>query len=87
MSLLYIHNGGGGTTDVDIFWDRADGSEFYIIEGRNLNSSEFIQWSGAFIVLEPTETISFVPKGNNNPQVDVMVTVEEFFLPQQSGVR
>lgn len=80
MSLLYIHNGGGATTDVDIHWDRNDSSRIYIIEGKNLSPSEFIQWSNAFIVIEPGEVICFTPKGNNSPQVDVFITVEEFFL-------
>lgn len=80
MSLLYIHNGGGATTDVDVHWDRADSSRVYIIQGKNLSASEFLQWSGAFIVLEPGEEICFTPAGNNSPQVDVFVTVEEFFV-------
>jgi len=79
MSLLYINNTGGATTDVDIDWDRADGSHAHIIENKNLSASEYIQWSGATIVLEPGDEMKFTPKGNNSPHVDVFCTVEEFF--------
>ena len=81
MSLLYVHNGGGGSTDVDVHWYRADESIFYIIEGKNMSASDFIQWSGAFIVLEPGDEMRFTPSGNSTPIVDAMATVEEFFIP------
>jgi hypothetical protein len=81
MPLLYIHNGGGSSTDVEIHWYRADSTTAYIIEGKNMNSAEFLQWSGAFIVFEPGDELRFTPAGNSNPVVDVLVTVEEFFIP------
>jgi hypothetical protein len=81
MVLLYITNTGGASTDIDIEWDRADGSHVHILGGKNISSSEFIQWSGSYIVFEPGDTLTFIPSGNNDPHVDVMATVEEFFIP------
>lgn len=81
MNLLYVTNTGGASTDVDVEFNRADGSHVHILGSKNISSSEFIQWSGAYIVLEPGDTITFTPSGNNNPHVDVMATVEEFFVP------
>ena len=81
MNLLYITNTGGATTDVTIEWDRADGTHAHILGGKNLDSSDFIQWSGGYIVFEPGDKIVFTPTGNNDPHVDVLATVEEFFIP------
>ena len=79
MNLLYVSNTGGASTDIDVEWNRADGSHAHILGSNNISSSEFIQWSGAYIVLEPGDTITFTPSGHNTPHVDVLATVEEFF--------
>jgi hypothetical protein len=81
MVLLYVTNTGATTTDIDVEWNRADGSHVHIIGSKNLSSSEFVQWSGSYIVLEPGDTITFIPSGSNNPHIDVMCTVEETFIP------
>lgn len=81
MNLLYVTNTGGASTDVDVEFNRADGSHVHILGSKNISATEFIQWSGAYIVIEPGDTITFIPSGNNSPHVDVMATVEEFFLP------
>lgn len=81
MNLLYVTNTGAASTDIAVEWYRADGSHVHILGGRNISSAEFIQWSGAYIVLEPGDTIKFTPSGSNNPHVDVMATVEETFVP------
>ncbi len=81
MNFLYVTNTGGNTTDIDVEFNRADGSHAHILGSKNISSSDFIQWSGAYIVLEPGDTITFTPSGNNSPHVDVMATVEEFFVP------
>jgi hypothetical protein len=81
MNLLYITNTGAASTDVDVEWNRADGSHAHILGSKNLSSSEFIQWSGAYIVFEPGDTLVFIPSGSNDPHVDVFATVEEFFIP------
>ena len=81
MNLLYITNTGGSSTDVNVEWNRADGSHAHILGGKNISSSEFIQWAGAYIVFEPGDTLTFIPSGNSNPHVDAFATVEEFFIP------
>jgi hypothetical protein len=81
MVLLYVTNTGPASTDIDIEFNRADGSHVHIIGGRNISSTEFIQWSGSYIVLESGDTIKFTPYGSNDPHVDVMCTVEEFMRP------
>jgi hypothetical protein len=81
MNLLYVTNTGPASTDVNIEWNRADGSHVHIIGGKNISAADFIQWSGAYIVFEPGDTLTFIPSGANDPHVDVMATVEEFFVP------
>jgi len=81
MTLLYVTNVGGATTDVSIDWYRADSSVVHILGAKNISSSEYIQWSGAYIVFEPGDEMRFTPTGNNNPDVSVLATVEEFFIP------
>ena len=81
MNLLYVTNTGAASTDISVEWVRADGSHVHILGGKNISSSEFIQWSGAYIVLEPGDIITFTPSGSNDPHVDVMATVEETFVP------
>lgn len=79
MSLLYTSNTSGGTCTVDIEFNRADTSHMHILGSKNMSNGEFIQWSGGFIVLEPTETITVTPSSQAAPHIDVMATVEEFF--------
>ena len=80
MNLLYLTNTGAASTDIDVEWNRANGSHVHILGGRNLNSAEFIQWNGRYIVFEPGDTLTFTPSGSNDPHVDVLATVEEFFI-------
>jgi hypothetical protein len=91
MSLLFITNGSTNDSDVLIRWYRAsEDTKFFILGERNLGGGEFIQFSDAFIVLEAGDYIEARPfntAGGNDPVIDVFCTVEEFFLPQQSGVR
>ncbi len=79
MSLLYVTNISGGTCTVDIEFNRADATHMHILGSKNMANGEFIQWSDAYIVLEPTETITVIPSSQASPHIDVMATVEEFF--------
>jgi len=81
MNLLYATNTGAASTDISIEWNRTDGSHVHILGSKNINSTEFIQWSGSYIVFEPGDTLKFTPSGSNDPHVDVMATVEEVFIP------
>jgi len=79
MSLLYVSNHNNAATDFEIIWDRADGTDVYIIGSKNLAVGEFLQWSGAFIVFEPGDVITVKPFNNASPELSVLATVEEFF--------
>ena len=85
MSLLYIGNSGTNASDIQVSWYRAEDTETHnILAGKNLSVGEFVQWSDAFIVLEPGDYISFTPSatgGGASPHIDCFCTVEEFFLP------
>jgi len=89
MSLLYIGNSGTNASDIQVSWYRAEDAETHqIIAGKNLVVGDYVQWSGAFIVLEPGDNITFTPSatgGGATPHIDCFCTVEEFFLPQQAG--
>ena len=91
MSLLFITNASANASDIAVTWYvAAEDTSYFIIGGKNLGTGEFIQFSDAFIVLEAGDKIELTPSstgGGANPQIDFFCTVEEFFLPQQSGVR
>jgi hypothetical protein len=81
VNLLYITNTGGASTDIDVEWNRADGSHAHILGGKNISSSEFIQWSGAYIelVLQPGDKIQITP--DTAAHIDTVLTVTETFIP------
>lgn len=83
MNLLYTVNVTGNTT-VNIEWDRADGSHMHILGSKNMTVGEYIQWSDAYIVLEPGDAVHVTPSSNATPHVDVLCTVEEYFLPNRT---
>ena len=84
INLLYVSNGNGGTPSIKIEWDRADGSHFHVLGDQNLTASQYIQWSQAYIVFEPGDSMKATAGGMNGPHVDVLCTVEEFFLPNRA---
>lgn len=86
MNLLFITNASANDSDLRIDWYRASqDTSFFILGSRNIGTGEFIQFDGgAFIVLEPGDTISATPlntQGGNDPRMDIFCTVEEFFVP------
>jgi hypothetical protein len=88
MSLLFVTNPSANASDVLIQWV-ASGTTYAILGGKNLGTGEFIQFSNAFIVLEAGDVVKLTPSstaGGNNPDIHMFCTVEEFFIPQQSGV-
>jgi len=49
-----------------------------------LASGEYLQLSSAFLVLESSDLVRVTPSntaGGNDPDIGVIVTVEEVFLP------
>ena len=85
MSLVFVSNASASASDVSVEWDDYDnGAPITIIGGKNLVSGDFIQLSGSFLVLEESDTVKMTTAntaGGNNPDVSIIVTVEEVFLP------
>jgi hypothetical protein len=79
VSMLMITNV-NGTASVDCTFNRAaDSSTMHILGGKNLSTGEYVLFTGAEMVMEPGDTIKYTPTGST-PTVDVMATVEEFFV-------
>jgi hypothetical protein len=83
MVLLYIVNTNGNTT-IDVEWNRADGSHVHLLGGKNITSGDFIQISDSYIVLEAGDVVAATASSNASPHIDVMCTVEEYFLPNRT---
>lgn len=80
VPLVFITNV-NGTVSIAFEWYRAaETTYYYIIGGKNLSTGEFIQLSDGYIVLEPGDKLEVTPTGST-PQVDVLCTVEEIFIP------
>lgn len=79
MSLLFLSNVSGSTT-VDVEWNRADGAHVHILGGKNLSAGDFLQLSEGYIVFEAGDVLNVTATGST-PHVDVLATVEEFFVP------
>ena len=84
MNLLYIANATTTTPAISIEWERADGSHMHIIGDKNLTAGETIQWSGGYIVFEAGDVMTATATTHASPHVDVLCTVEEFFLSNRS---
>ena len=85
MSLVFVSNASASASDVRVEWNDYDnGAPIVIIGGKNLAQAEFIQLSGSFLVLEENDTLKLTTTntaGGNDPDVSIIVTVEEVFLP------
>lgn len=84
MNLLYITNASTTTPAITIEWERADGSHMHIIGDKNMTAGEFLQWSNAYIVFEPGDVMTATASAHASPHIDVLCTVEEFFLPNRA---
>jgi len=85
MSLVFVSNGTSNASDVKIDWyDASETSRITIVGSKNLASGDFLQLSSAFLVLEPGDRLEVTPSdtaGGNSPDIGVITTVEEVFLP------
>lgn len=81
VTMLHIVNANGNTT-INIFWYRASLTDsFNIIGSKNMSVGEYILLTGATLVLEPGDEIRAIPSGNATPNVDVLLTCTETFIP------
>jgi hypothetical protein len=86
MSMLHLVNA-GGTVTVDVEFNRSAATQaalgvdasVHILGGKNMSTGDYIQFLGAVMVLEPGDTVTVTADGTT-PTVDVIATVEEFFL-------
>ena len=79
VPLVYIVNA-NGTTDVTFeIFKAVDNFHYYVLSGKNFSEAEFIQFSDAYIVLEPGDKLEVTPSGNTTPVIDALCTVEETF--------
>lgn len=85
MSLIFISNGTANASDVAVVWNDYDnGTPITILGSKNLASGDYLQLSGSFLVLEESDTVKVTADntaGGNDPDIGVIVTVEEVFLP------
>lgn len=54
-----------------------------IIGGKNMTAGEYVQLTGATLVLEPGDKLQIRASGNAAPHIDALCTVTETFLPNQ----
>ena len=86
MSMLHLVNAGGNVT-VDIEFNRSAATQsalgvdasVHILGGKNMSTGDYIQFLGAVMVLEPGDTVTVTADGTT-PTVDVIATLEEFFV-------
>ena len=83
MSLLFlVNNDNSNSSDHSVDVYRAqDNTTYHFLTAKNLNNADFFQFSGSFIVLEPGDLIKATVSGNSTPHSEVIITVEEVFLP------
>lgn len=86
VSMFHIVNY-GGTVSVDVTFNRASATQTalgvdsvaHILGSKNMSSGDYIQFTGAEMIMETGDTIRITADGTT-PTVDAMCTVEEFFI-------
>ena len=84
-SMLHVVNA-GGTVSVDVNFVRASATQTtygvdahaHILGGKNMSTGDYIQFTGAEMILEAGDYVTIVADGST-PDVTAMLTVEEFF--------
>jgi hypothetical protein len=56
-SLLFASNHGGSTNSITVYWDKATGTDLYIVDDKNVSSKDFIQFSDGILVLQAGDSI------------------------------
>jgi len=83
--MLHVVNA-GGTVTVDVSISRASATQTtygvdafaHILGGKNMSTGDYIQFTGAEMILEAGDSVTIVADGST-PDVTAMLTVEEFF--------
>lgn len=78
IPLVFFTNANGNNT-VSLKWYRKqDNASYFIIGGKNMSLGEFVQLSGAYLVLEPEDRLEIVL--GSSGLVDALCTAEEMFV-------
>ena len=78
IPLVFFTNANGNNT-VSLKWYRKqDNVSYHIIGGKNMSQGDFVQLSGAYLVLEPEDRLEVVLSTSGN--VDALCTAEEMFI-------
>jgi hypothetical protein len=56
-NLLFASNHGGSTNRITVYWDKATGTDLYIVDDKNVSSKDYIQFSDGILVLQPGDSI------------------------------
>ena len=76
----------GGNVSIDVTFNRASATQTslgvdsvaHILGAKNMSTGDFVQFTGAEMIMESGDTIKITADGSS-PTVDAMCTVEEFF--------
>ena len=84
IPLVFFTNANGNNT-VSLKWYRKqDNVSYFIVGGRNMSQGEFVQLSGAYLVLEPQDRLEIVLGTSGN--IDALCTAEEMFISNTTRV-
>jgi hypothetical protein len=79
LTFIHVHNSTGNVS-IEIEWYvAADNYTSHFIEGKNLGASEYLQWTGIELVLQPGDRIQVTPASAGH--IDTVLTVTETFVP------
>ena len=82
VTMLFVVNANSGNTTALVKWVRnSDSAEFRLLGGKNIAAGDYVLLTGATLVLEPSDTIKCIASANSSPELDVMCTVTETFIP------
>mgnify|MGYP003638678650 CR=1 FL=1 len=85
MSLIMISNVSSGNADVEVEFNRSDtttnNAHMHIVGDKTMATGDTITIASGNIVFESGDTLTATAAGANTIHVDILATVEEFFIP------
>lgn len=80
VTFIHVVNGGSGNVDVDVEWYvAADSYTSHFLHGKNVSSSDYINFKDIDLVLQPGDIIKVTPATAGH--LDTILTVTETFIP------
>lgn len=80
VPLIYVTNiNSHSTLNIEVY-KAATTSRFFLVSARPVAISDFVQFSGNYIVLEPGDRVEVTITGTT-PRADATATIEEIFRP------